>query len=54
MTIPPPDIEHGADRGPGTPGWVKALGVVVIVLVLVALVLMLTGIGGEHAPGRHG
>jgi hypothetical protein len=38
---------------PGTPRWVKALGIVVIVLVLLFGGLKLFGVGGEHGPGRH-
>lgn len=36
---------------PGTPRWVKAFGIIVIVVVLLAVVGVL--IGGEHSPGRH-
>jgi hypothetical protein len=47
----------GPDRGstsiyPGTPRWVKAFGLVVIVLVLLVVVVMVAGVGG-HGPGRH-
>lgn len=38
-------------RYPGTPRWVKMLGIIVIVLVLLILILML--LPGEHGPGRH-
>jgi len=34
---------------PGTPRWVKATGIVVIVLVLLVGILLLSG----HGPGRH-
>jgi hypothetical protein len=40
-------------RPPGTPRWVKMVGIIVIVLVLLFVILKLTGIGGEHGPGRH-
>ena len=36
---------------PGTPRWVKMLGIVVIVVVLLVVARMF--IGGEHGPGRH-
>ena len=37
----------------GMPRWVKvALGVALAVLLVVVLA-MLTGVGGEHGPGRH-
>lgn len=38
---------------PGTPRWVKVFGIVVIVLVLLFVIMKLTGVGGEHGPGRH-
>ena len=38
---------------PGTPGWVKMVGITVIVLVLLVAIIMLTGVGGLHGPGRH-
>ena len=34
---------------PGTPRWVKASGIVVIVLILLAAIMLLSG----HGPGRH-
>ena len=40
-------------QGPGTPRWVKMIGIVVAVVVLLVAVAKLTGIGGEHGPGRH-
>jgi len=36
-----------------TPRWVKVFGIIVIVLVLLAVIVLFTGIGGEHGPGRH-
>ncbi|MBI4496381.1 MAG: hypothetical protein HY689_00555 [Chloroflexi bacterium] len=46
------------DRGPtvpypGTPRWVKVLGIIAIVLVLLVVVILFTGLGGQHGPGRH-
>ena len=38
---------------PGTPGWVKVFGTIVAVLVLLLVVLKLTGVSGDHGPGRH-
>lgn len=38
---------------PGIPRWVKVSGIIVIVLVLLVAIIMVTGIGGEHGPGRH-
>ena len=47
-----------SDRGPtavypGTPRWVKVFGIVALVLVLLVAVIMATGAGGGHGPGRH-
>lgn len=44
-----------ADPGdyPGTPRWVKVFGIVALVLVVVLVVIMATGVGGEHGPRRH-
>lgn len=60
MTDQPPhaghDGGHDADRGSpaGMPRWVKVAGIIVGILVLLFVVLQLTGLGGEHGPGRHG
>jgi len=49
---PPP---AGSVRpGPGVPGWVKGLGLALLVLVVVLLVVLVAGIGGDHGPGQHG
>jgi hypothetical protein len=44
-----------ADRPPypGTPRWVKVFGIVGLVLVLLVVIIMFTGVGGQHGPGRH-
>ena len=36
-----------------TPRWVKVFGIVALALILVAFLVLATGIGGEHGPGRH-
>jgi hypothetical protein len=36
-----------------TPRWVKIVGIVALVLVLLVGILLLTGVGGPHGPGRH-
>ncbi|MGO4889929.1 hypothetical protein ACJ2A9_19470 [Anaerobacillus sp. MEB173] len=41
------------DQPPSTPRWVKVSAVIVIILVLLIIILKLTGIGGNHGPGRH-
>jgi hypothetical protein len=38
---------------PGTPRWVQALGLGAIILVLLVAIILMTGIGGPHGPGRH-
>jgi hypothetical protein len=38
---------------PGTPRWVKISGIVVGVLVLLVAIVLFTGVGGPHGPGRH-
>ncbi len=37
----------------GTPRWVKVFGVIAIVVIVAFVVLMITGRGGGHGPGRH-
>lgn len=46
----------GPDRGSssGTPRWVKVFVIIGLVVVLLFLVAKLTGLGGDHGPGRHG
>jgi len=47
------DVRLTEDRPPSTPRWVKVSGIIVIVLILLFIIMKLTGIGGEHGPGRH-
>lgn len=44
--------EKGMSKG-GTPRWVKAFGIIALVLIFLVVVLLLTGRGGGHGPGRH-
>jgi hypothetical protein len=37
----------------GTPRWVKLLGIVGLVVLVLVVVLLVTGRGGSHGPGRH-
>jgi hypothetical protein len=38
---------------PGMPRWVKISGIVVGAMILLAAILIFSGIGGPHGPGRH-
>ena len=46
------DVTSGHEY-PGMPRWVKVSGIIVIGLVLLVVILLLTGVGGDHGPGRH-
>lgn len=58
-----PDPAHGDDPGvvssretkpPKAPRWVKVSAIVVGILILLFVIMQLTGLAGEHGPGRHG
>lgn len=51
---PDPSPTGSPDRYPGTPMWVKALGIVAVVVVLLIGFILVTGLGGQHGPQRHG
>lgn len=57
MTEQSPNLERQSGAGPssppGMPRWVKIAAITVGVLIVLFLVLQLTGIAGEHGPGRH-
>ena len=53
MTEPTQRADADRDTPPGMPRWVKIAAIVVGLLILLFVVLQLTGIGGEHGPGRH-
>jgi hypothetical protein len=36
-----------------TPRWVKVFGIIALVLVLLVVIMIFTGVGGPHGPGRH-
>ena len=43
-----------ADPPPySTPRWVKVFGIIALVLVLLVVIMMFTGVGGDHGPSRH-
>ena len=50
---PAPDPATAPDRYPGTPRWVKALGVIAVLVVLFVAFALVTGLGGPHGPQRH-
>ncbi len=47
-----PSRDPGAP--PRAPRWVKIAVIVVGILILVFIALQVTGVGGQHGPGRHG
>ena len=50
------DTGPGAERdsSSGTPRWVKVSALFALVVVALFVILLVTGRGGEHGPGRHG
>lgn len=50
-----PQTHMGSDWPlyPGAPRWVKVFGIIGIVLALLLVIIMFTGVGGKHGPGRH-
>ena len=53
MAEPGPRSDAAPETPPRMPRWVKIPGIVVGVLILVFLLLHLTGVAGQHGPGRH-
>jgi hypothetical protein len=47
------DMVPGRGAPPRMPLWVKVAVIVLGVLLLAFAVVRLTGLGGEHGPGRH-
>jgi len=43
-----------ADQYPGTPRWVKVIGIILLGVVLLVAFAIATGLGGPHGPQRHG
>jgi len=43
------------DRGSpaSTPRWVKVFGIIGVVVILLVVIILATGLGGVHGPGRH-
>ena len=52
--LPEGDLEPAQDAPPGTPRWVKAFGIVLVVLLLAFAGLHLTGNAPTHMPGAGG
>ena len=54
LTRLPRSSANGADAPPGTPRWVKAIGIALVVLLLAFAGLHLTGNAPTHMPGSSG
>jgi hypothetical protein len=50
MADPSPD--PAIPQRPGTPRWVKVIGIVLLAVLLLALAVTVIG-GGQHGPGMH-
>jgi hypothetical protein len=46
------DLRPGGDAPPGTPRWVKVLGIMALAAVLLVVLLLL--VGGHTPPMQHG
>ncbi|MEX5717384.1 hypothetical protein [Geodermatophilus maliterrae] len=53
MTEPGRRTDAESETPPRMPRWVRMTLIVVGVLVVLFVALRLTGVGGEHGPGRH-
>jgi ABC-type transporter Mla subunit MlaD len=49
----PPDLGHARESTTGTPRWVKVFALIALVVILLFVILLITGRGGDHGPGRH-
>jgi hypothetical protein len=47
------DVAPNHGSAPSTPRWVKMFGIIALILVLLVGIIVFTGVGGEHGPGRH-
>jgi len=46
-------VDLPPDHDTGTPRWVKVAGIIALILVVLFVVIIVTGRGGSHGPGRH-
>ena len=60
MTDSAPDLDTAADAATedaaspgGMPRWVKVFLIIGLALVLLLVIGKVTGVGGNHGPGRH-
>lgn len=53
ISPPPGSPDSHAGRPPAMPQWVKVLLGVLVLVVVLLIIGKLTGLGGEHGPGRH-
>lgn len=54
--MPQPDpaaVGRDIQTSPGMPRWVKVFLIVSLAVVLLFAVAQVTGVGGDHGPGRH-
>lgn len=47
------DASSGAPRHAGMPGWVLAFVAIGVALLVLGAVVLSSGSGGDHGPGRH-
>jgi hypothetical protein len=38
---------------PGAPRWVTISGIIAVILAMLVALVIFTGLGGPHGPGRH-
>ena len=43
---------HGSN-GYASPGWVRIAGAAALIVTVLIAIVMVTGLGGTHGPGRH-
>jgi hypothetical protein len=48
-----PSYSDSNSDGPRTPRWVKVFIIIAFLLILMVVIMILTGLGGEHGPSRH-